>query len=284
MGNFCTRCGKALQEGEICSCQLSERKKEEGTQPISGRQGEEKGQQEAAKGPKGSPGRLGQQAPPQSQFEKQATAFAKSYSKKIWSMIKNPIAAGKEMIMQADMKSSLLLLAFQGIFSAIFVMAAEGRVMSELEISTPYARILITTWLLSAGLACVLALLLKLGNAIIKIPVSYSQMLSAVSIRSIVLIPAIVFSIVVSIVHMGAGIGLFVFINIWGFAAMVVAMSTLIEPEKLSKFVLVVSIVILLFIILAVFILTKTVRFYIPDEIRTFISNINDIGDIISLL
>lgn len=284
MGNFCTRCGRALQEGEICSCQLSERKKEEGTQPISGRQGEENGQQEVAKEPQGSPGRLGQQAPPQSQFEKQATAFVKNYLKKIWSMIKNPIAVGKEMIMEADMKSSLLLIAFQGIFSAIFVMAAEGRIMSELDITTPYARILIVTWLLSAGLACVLALLLKLGNAIIKIPVSYSQMLSAVSIRSVVLIPAIVLSIIVSIIHMGAGIGLFIFINIWGFTAMVVAMSTLIEPEKLSKFVLVVSVVILLFIILTVFMLTKTVRFYIPDEIRTFISNLNDIGDIISLL
>ena len=64
----------------------------------------------------------------------------------MWSMIKNPIADGKEMIMEADMKSSLLLLAIQGIFSAIFVIEAEGRVMSELEISTPYARILITTY------------------------------------------------------------------------------------------------------------------------------------------
>ncbi len=277
MAKFCTQCGKALEEGEICSCQMAEKKNEEGPQNVSG-------QQENMKGPQENPGRLGRQKPPQSQFEKNATAFAKNFFKKILAIVKDPVTAGKEAIMQTDIKNPLLLMALQGIFSAIFVMSAEGRLMIELDISTPYFRIFIVTLLLSVGLACVLALLLKLGNAVIKIPVTYTQMLSAVSIRSALLMPAIILSFIVSLIHMGAGLVMFVLINIWGFTAMVVAMSSLIEQEKLSKFVLAVSVVILLFIILTVFMLTRTVKFYIPDEIRTLISNLNDIGDILSWL
>ncbi|MCX4321177.1 MAG: hypothetical protein OSJ44_15925, partial [Lachnospiraceae bacterium] len=95
---------------------------------------------------------------------------------------------------------------------------------------------------------------------------------------------AIILSAVVSVIHMGAGIVLFILVNIWGFAAMIVTLSSLTEQEKLNKFALMVSIAILLFILLAVFVLTKTIRFYIPDEILTFISNIEDLGDILSFL
>lgn len=156
--------------------------------------------------------------------------------------------------------------------------------MAEFEISAPFGRIFMVTWLMSVGLACALALFLKVGNAILKIPISFAQVLPAVSVRSAALAPAIILSVIVSVIHMGAGIVLFIMVNIWGFAAMIVTLSSLTEQEKLNKFALMVSIAILLFILLAVFVLTKTIRFYIPDEILTFISNIEDLGDILSFL
>lgn len=274
MAKFCTKCGRALQEGEICSCQV-EGGTAESRQPESN-QTPYRGGQEI--------GRLGQQIPPKSELEKQASALAQNFFKKILRVIKEPITAGREMIMQADAKTAVLLLGLQGIFSAIFIMLVEGSLMDELEISTPYARIFFVTWLISVGMALALALLLKLGNAVIKIPVSYFQMLAAVSIRSTVLIPAIILSIIAAVIHMGIGIGLFVLINIWGFTAMVVTLTSLIGQEKLNKFTLIASVAILLFVLLAVFVLTRTIKFYIPDEILTFMSNLNDLEDLLSWL
>lgn len=276
MAKFCTKCGRALQEGEICSCQV-EGGTAESRQPESNQT--QNGSREQT-----DFGRLGQQIPPKSELEKQASALAQDFFKKILRVIKEPITAGREMIMQADAKTAVLLMGLQGIFSAIFIMLVEGSLMGELEISTPYARIFFVTWLISVGMAFALALLLKLGNAVIKIPVSYFQMLAAVSIRSTVLIPAILLSIIAAVIHMGIGIGLFVLINIWGFTAMVVTLTSLIGQEKLNKFALIASVAILLFVLLAVFVLTRTVKFYIPDEILTFLSNLNDLEDLLSWL
>lgn len=274
MAKFCTKCGRALQEGEICSCQV---------EGVTAKSGQSESNQTPYRGEQ-TIGRLGQQIPPKSELEKQASALAQNFFKKILRVIKEPITAGREMIMQADAKTAVLLMGLQGIFSAIFIMLVEGSLMGELEISTPYARIFFVTWLISVGMALALALLLKLGNAVIKIPVSYFQMLAAVSIRSTVLIPAIILSIIVAVIHMGIGIGLFVLINIWGFTAMVVTLTSLIGQEKLNKFTLIASVAILLFVLLAVFVLTRTVKFYIPDEILTFMSNLNDLEDLLSWL
>ena len=70
----------------------------------------------------------------------------------------------------------------------------------------------------------------------------------------------------------------------WGFTAMVVTLTSLIGKEKLNKFALITSVAILLFVLLAVFVLTRTVKFYIPDEILTFMSNLNDLEDLLSWL
>lgn len=275
MANFCTRCGRPLHEGETCACQLSEKKTMENTQSASG--------QQTVKDPQADSWKLGRE-PQQSQLERQVTAFAQEGFKNFLEIMKDPVNVGKKMIMEADAKTALLIMALQGIFSAVFIMIAEGSLMAEFEISAPFGRIFMVTWLMSVGLACALALFLKVGNAILKIPISFAQVLPAVSVRSAALAPAIILSVIVSVIHMGAGIVLFIMVNIWGFAAMIVTLSSLTEQEKLNKFALMVSIAILLFILLAVFVLTKTIRFYIPDEILTFISNIEDLGDILSFL
>ena len=274
MGNFCTRCGRALQEGEVCSCQL-QGKKIENQQTLSGQTSSPKQVEANLEG-------LGGQAPQPSQLGQQASSLAQNFIKEILKIIKKPVTVGKDMIMKADVKTALLLIAFQGIFSAIFTIVQEGRITSEFDISTPYIRVFIVTWLLSVGLACVLALLLKLGNALIKIPVSYHQMLSVVAIRSAVLVPAIIFALIVAGIHIGVGFALFILINIWGFSAMIVSVSLLIEQNKLNKFVLMVSIIILMFILLSVFVLSKIWMYYLPDEVRTLISNLNDIENLLS--
>lgn len=188
MANFCTRCGRRLQDGEICTCQTE--------------QGSINREQQF---------RAGQQ------FGTQAADFSKNFFSKILNLVKRPVSAGKELIMEADVKTAIILIVLQGIFNSIFAMAVGHKysafIKSALNISgelsysqeskvndamaIPYFRIIIVTVMFTLGAACLFALLMMAGYRVIKVTVSFQQMISAAAIRSAVLIPAIILSIVV---------------------------------------------------------------------------------------
>ncbi len=198
--------------------------------------------------------------------------------------------------MEANIKTALLLLAAQGLCSALFAMAAAGKVSGYIqaasglanEISSglgnvvagamgmPYFRIFLVTVAFSMVLSCILALMLLLGHMALKIPVSFQQMLSAAAIRSAVLCPAILLSLVVFELTAPAGIALFLLINIWGFTAMAVTMSNFVHKEKRDMFVLAVSVVNLLFVFAALLVFSKIWTLYLPDLIRAGIKSMGD--------
>ncbi len=335
MSKFCTKCGKPIPEGGICACQLKAGNlaaggQQPGSQPYPNQQtgqqpypNQQTGQQPY---PNQQPGgqqpypnqQTGQQPYPNQQtgqqpypnqpyynqqpsgqqYKAQASAFAQNFFQKVLGLVKCPVTAGKKLIMEADVKAALLLIVFQGIFSAFFAMAVAGKLSSYIKAASgiadgfsagmgsvvagvmamPYFRIFVVTVLLSLGLACVLALLLMLGHMVLQIPVSFQQMLSAASIRSAVLVPAILLSILVFELFTGMGITLFVLVNIWGFSAMIIAMSAFVEPAKMNTFVLMVSIVILLVIFIAAFTLSRAWTLYLPDLMRTALKNMGDLS------
>lgn len=362
MSKFCTKCGKPIPEGGICSCQLKAGKpasggqqpggvpsqnQQPGSQQYQGQQpggGSSQGQQRGSQQYYGQQMPNGQQIPPNQQYhgqqpgngpfqsqqpgsqqyhgqqippnqpyygqqfynqqpngqpyKAQASAFAQNFFGKVWNLVKCPVTAGKALIMEADVKAALLLIVFQGIFSAIFAMAVAGKLSSYIKAASgiadgfsagmgsvvagvmamPYFRIFVVTVLFSLGLACVLALLFLLGHMALQIPVSFQQMLSAVSIRSAVLVPAILLSILVFELFAGMGVTLFVLVNIWGFSAMLVAMSAFVEPAKMNTFVLMASIVILLFVFICAFALSRIWTLYLPDLMRTAFKSMGDLS------
>lgn len=232
------------------------------------------------------------------QYKQQASAFAQNFFGRVLNLIKNPVTAGKGLIMEADVKTAFLLIAFQGIFSALFAMAAAGKLSGYIlaasgladgissglggvvagALGMPYFRIFFVTVCFSIGLACLLALLMMAGHLVLKIPASFQQMISAAAIRSAVLVPAILLSILVFELSAGIGVSMFVLVNIWGFSAMLVAMSAFIRPEKMDLFVLMASIVILLFTFLTIFIFSKIWTLYLPDLIRTALKSMGDMS------
>lgn len=266
MANFCTRCGRRLQDGEICTCQTE--------------QGSINREQQF---------RAGQQ------FGTQAADFSKNFFSKILNLVKRPVSAGKELIMEADVKTAIILIVLQGIFNSIFAMAVGHKysafIKSALNISgelsysqeskvndamaIPYFRIIIVTVMFTLGAACLFALLMMAGYRVIKVTVSFQQMISAAAIRSAVLIPAIILSIVVFEISFGWGLLLFIMINIWGFAAVVLALNSFNGGEKQDIFVAMMSIVLLLFIIIVLFIFSKIWTFYLPDVFKTAIDELD---------
>ena len=234
MSKFCTKCGRPVPEGGICSCQLqaggqaqtppnqNSNGSQQGSQPFQGQQqGSQpfQGQQQGSQPFQGQQfqGQQGSQPFNGQQYKEQASAFAQNFFGKLLYLIKRPVEAGTNLILEANIKTALLLLAAQGLCSALFAMAAAGKVSGYIqaasglanEISSglgnvvagamgmPYFRIFLVTVAFSMVLSCILALMLLLGHMALKIPVSFQQMLSAAAIRSAVLCPAILLSLVV---------------------------------------------------------------------------------------
>ncbi len=303
MSKFCTKCGRPVPEGGVCSCQLQAGGKaqtppnqnsdgsQQGSQPFQGQQqGSQPFQGQQFQGQQGSQPFNGQQ------YKEQASAFAQNFFGKLLYLIKRPVEAGTNLILEANIKTALLLLAAQGLCSALFAMAAAGKVSGYIqaasglanEISSglgnvvagamgmPYFRIFLVTVAFSMVLSCILALMLLLGHMALKIPVSFQQMLSAAAIRSAVLCPAILLSLVVFELTAPAGIALFLLINIWGFTAMAVTMSNFVHKEKRDMFVLAVSVVNLLFVFAALLVFSKIWTLYLPDLIRAGIKSMGD--------
>lgn len=303
MSKFCTKCGRPVPEGGICSCQLqaggqaqtppnqNSNGSQQGRQPFQGQQqGSQPFQGQQFQGQQGSQPFNGQQ------YKEQASAFAQNFFGKLLYLIKRPVEAGTNLILEANIKTALLLLAAQGLCSALFAMAAAGKVSGYIqaasglanEISSglgnvvagamgmPYFRIFLVTVAFSMVLSCILALMLLLGHMALKIPVSFQQMLSAAAIRSAVLCPAILLSLVVFELTAPAGIALFLLINIWGFTAMAVTMSNFVHKEKRDMFVLAVSVINLLFVFAALFVFSKIWTLYLPDLIRAGIKSMGN--------
>ena len=303
MSKFCTKCGRPVPEGGVCSCQLqaggqaqtppnqNSNGSQQGSQPFQGQQqGSQPFQGQQFQGQQGSQPFNGQQ------YKEQASAFAQNFFGKLLYLIKRPVEAGTNLILEANIKTALLLLAAQGLCSALFAMAAAGKVSGYIqaasglanEISSglgnvvagamgmPYFRIFLVTVAFSMVLSCILALMLLLGHMALKIPVSFQQMLSAAAIRSAVLCPAILLSLVVFELTAPAGIALFLLINIWGFTAMAVTMSNLKHKKKRDMFVLAVSVVNLLFVFAALLVFSKIWTLYLPDLIRAGIKSMGD--------
>ncbi len=314
MSKFCTKCGRPVPEGGICSCQLqaggqaqtppnqNSNGSQQGSQPFQGQQqgsqpfqGQQQGSQPFQGQQQGSQPFQGQPFNGQ-QYKEQASAFAQNFFGKLLYLIKRPVEAGTNLILEANIKTALLLLAAQGLCSALFAMAAAGKVSGYIQAASglangissdlgnvvagamgmPYFRIFLVTVAFSMVLSCILALMLLLGHMALKIPVSFQQMLSAAAIRSAVLCPAILLSLVVFELTAPAGIALFLLINIWGFTAMAVTMSNFVHKEKRDMFVLAVSVVNLLFVFAALLVFSKIWMLYLPDLIRAGIKSMGD--------
>lgn len=290
MGKFCTKCGRPLQEGEICSCQM---KKQEVPQETV----ENKVEQPVVQNQQETQQQTINQQPTQGQ---QITVNVNTQAAQelfhgvlgcFLQLMKKPVTTGKELIREANMKIALSFIILQGVFSGFFALAVVGKYGSLLgalsgaasslsslssgsmdtTLIIPYFRSFLVTVVFSIVLSCFLALLLLLGHMILKSPVSYRQMLAAVSIRSALLLPTILISLILFELQVTIGIFLFIAVNIWGLMAMFLALASWITDEKKNLFVLIMSLALLLFIIIMMFILSKIWTLYLPDSIRNMI-------------
>ena len=106
---------------------------------------------------------------------------------------------------------------------------------------------------------------------------AYPQLLAAVSIRSAVLLPAILVSMILFELNVPMGLFIFYAVGIWGFTVMIQAIANGIPAQKKNAFAHMMSVVIFAFLILAIFVMSKMWTYYLPDMIRTAMKSVGDL-------
>lgn len=272
MARFCTKCGKPLEEGEVCTC---EQEAATQTQQVPFQQA----QQQAA--PQMTPEQLAQQqavAQQQQQFQQtqQAVAgVAKRVFGAILNVLRSPVVAGRQIILAGDVVVSLILIALQGIFTTIFGVVAAKKVCGFIgggmyswfgeELKVPYVKIIFGTLIISILLSVVLAVLLWVASLIVKNGLNFQQALSAAAVRSSVTIITTILAIILFLINASIGILLFVTGTVWGFFIIISAVPAADDKTK-DKLPLALIIVFFIFTGITAFTMNKASGLYVPSS------------------
>ena len=158
------------------------------------------------------------------------------------NIIKHPVTGGRDVILAGGVAVGSALMVLQGILTAIFAAIGANKAFGDMvgvvsyfssdDVKIPYVKIIFLTLILSVILSFVLALLLFLGNLIMKNTVSFTQMIGAASLRSSVVIITNILAIIVCLINPVGGMLVFAIGNIWGFFVILQAMPIATEAMR----------------------------------------------------
>lgn len=227
-----------------------------------------------------------------------ASGYAQNFFGTVIQLIQHPVTFGRKLILAPEVKTAAMLMVLQGFCTGLFALAVSHKMAGYIKagvglaggldsdiaravtglLDMPYVRIFVVTILYSVALALAYTCLLFIGHRIIKAPARLSQMLSTASIRSTVMAPAILLSLIMFEISAMWGLALFTYTNLVAFAAITVADCTVFGQQKADIFVLMSGIVFILFVLLVFFSWTKVFTLYLPDVIRTSLKSLGDLS------
>lgn len=221
MAKFCTKCGRKLEEGEVCTCQQENNNYSEPREPVSDGAEPQTAESKAESWDKGQP----QAVNPASEKTKEAEWISqkstivvnetKNVFAKIIPLLKHPVTETKKI---ADGKSSVPGIEFIAIKAAIvliFTIVMLVKIDSTLGgfVEIPKATIIIMAILLTLGVDCLEVLMLKVFSGVLNGVTEQSAMFSVVGTRA--LFETIVWIVVGVVSLLSASFGLILF----GFAS-----------------------------------------------------------------
>ncbi len=237
-------------------------------------------------------GYQGQYSQMAGQYAGQAAAMAKGVWANIVDIIKKPVTTGKRLVQEANIKTALILIFVHAIMNAVFIKLVQNKIVEEayneakansflyedtsVKITMPYLRAFIVTILLTLCVSCALAGLMLACYRVAGVVVSYTQMLALVSVRSAMLIPAVFVSGIIFIISWGYGIDAFIIVSIIGLIGMVCTATTIVLDDKKDRLVLLMSIMVIAFLIVKLFIIYKMCPLYLPEQMQDDIDKIKN--------
>ena len=294
MGNFCTKCGKPLADGEVCNCQGAAPQIDPAQQAAPQQQSaapqqqyQQAPQQQYQQAPQQqyqqAPQQQYQQVPPQ-QYQQQyqqmapqqsaASDYFKQFFNTALNVWKKPVTAGKEYVMSGKFTLAIGYLLVQAVLAVILGMVFEARSslanLAEIvgsSVGVTYVKVFFGTLFLSAIFSIMLAGLLLGFNLIAKNNMTFKNALCLVSVRSIVIAPAMVVALIIILINPAWGGVFSLIINIWGFVAIVKALPVVSEQSD-NLLVHLITAAILIFVIIALIIMfTIGLECYCPGVV-----------------
>ncbi len=294
MGNFCTKCGKPLADGEVCNCQGAAPQIDPAQQAAPQQQSaapqqqyQQAPQQQYQQAPQQqyqqAPQQQYQQVPPQ-QYQQQyqqmapqqsaASDYFKQFFNTALNVWKKPVTAGKEYVMSGKFTLAIGYLLVQAVLAVILGMVFEARSslanLAEIagsSVGVTYVKVFFGTLFLSAIFSIMLAGLLLGFNLIAKNNMTFKNALCLVSVRSIVIAPAMVVALIIILINPLWGGVFSLIINIWGFIAIVKALPVVSEQSD-NLLVHLITAAILIFVIIALIIMfTIGLECYCPGVV-----------------
>lgn len=254
MGNFCTQCGRPLQEGEVCNCTQQaapQQTQEQAAQPAQQAAPQTAPAQEA---PQPAPAAY-QQAPRQAMPPSQtAIEVKKGFSnfvtalKTIWT---NPSNAASALAQKESWLPALILIAVQALFSGLFALTnfSVGMGVDDLQF---LLIVFFFTFFSSLALAAAsMGMYLAMGK-VTKAEVTFKSALSTASIRCLAGIPTVFIGMLLGMANVGIGLFFFILGEIIAILLTILAVQDTYKINANRAFVVVGSAYIVIFVLFCI--------------------------------
>ena len=232
MAGFCGKCGRPLQDGEVCNCQ--------GTQPqqqFGGAAPRPNGYQ--PNGYQGQPGGYGAQPggytpPPNGYYGQpggypggapnqsgQAVNQAKDAVKEVVPLVKSPFTKTQEIARSGDLAIGIGGIAVELVMALLIVFTVRGKIAGLFgsglgkigmnyvlnEIGLGVGKLLVVTLLFAVGIPCLKALLLKVFTKdVFKGQTSFQEMLTVEGVRGLLMAAVLLLTFIFALISAVAAI------------------------------------------------------------------------------
>ena len=195
-------------------------------------------------------------------------------------ILTKPISKGYKFAEKGNVLFSVIFFVLQGLLSGLFGAECLGKCSTYIsslfslpsffggsseKIDLPYAKAFIITVIISVAFSFLLSVCVFAVNSILKIRVSFTQSMALVAVRSVFVAPAIVVAAILFQLNVGFGIIVFMLTAVVGLVMVTVLEAELVPKDKKDMYSIVMSLALVIFIAVTLFVMSKSAVVYVPD-------------------
>lgn len=265
---YCSKCGRQLMDGEICNCD------------------QQAGMQYGADYSAYNQYPYEQQG--QVQMQDVVKQNAKGFFNKILELLKSPVEQGKNFVFSGDIVTAVIMIVIQGIASGLFAIlmctkaqgifdkitgmmygssSAADIMQMKAMLKMPVFKAFLITLIISVILTFILAGIIMIFNNISHSQLIFKNVISLVSLRSIVASIIVLFGCIVAFINIYAGIAVFTVGNIAGFMLIAVVWSHICQNTT-DKQIYMMIITYIIFMIIYMLAVRLCWKMYLPDVLK----------------
>ena len=269
---YCSKCGRQLMDGEICNCD------------------QQAGMQYGADYSAYNQYPYEQQGQVQGQVQMQDVVKqnAKGFFNKILELLKSPVEQGKNFVFSGDIVTAVIMIVIQGIASGLFAIvmctkaqgifdkitgmmygssSAADIMQMKAMLKMPVFKAFLITLIISVILTFILAGIIMIFNNISHSQLIFKNVISLVSLRSIVASIIVLFGCIAAFINIYAGSAGFTVGNIAGFMLIAVVWSHICQNTT-DKQIYMMIITYIIFMIIYMLAVRLCWKMYLPDVLK----------------